>query len=52
MQNTLVALLKHAGIEPAAKYHETLTEAWILNARPEFNSLGSAGDERQSNQRI
>lgn len=30
MRNTLMALLEHAGIEPSEKYHETLTEAWIL----------------------
>ena len=30
MRDTLTALLKHAGVEPSQKYHETLTEAWIL----------------------
>ncbi len=30
VRNTLNALLIHAGIEPSAKYHETLTEAWVL----------------------
>jgi hypothetical protein len=30
MRDTLTRLLLHAGIEPSAKYHETLTEAWIL----------------------
>jgi len=29
MRNSLIALLKHAGVEPAEKYHETMTEAWI-----------------------
>jgi len=30
MRNTLTSLLKHAGVDPSQKYHETLTEAWIL----------------------
>jgi hypothetical protein len=30
MRVTLTALLKHAGVDPSQKYHETLTEAWIL----------------------
>jgi hypothetical protein len=30
MRETILGLLKHAGIEPSLKYHETLTEAWIL----------------------
>lgn len=30
MRDTLAGLLKHAGIDPSQKYHETLTEAWIL----------------------
>lgn len=30
MRDTLIGLLEHAGIEPAAKFHETLTQAWIL----------------------
>ncbi len=30
MRETLTALLKHAGVDPSQKYHETLTEAWIL----------------------
>ena len=30
IRDTLTSLLLHAGIEPSAKYHETLTEAWIL----------------------
>jgi len=30
MRETLIGLLKHAGVEPSEKYHETLTEAWIL----------------------
>jgi len=30
MRDTLTDLLKHAGVDPSQKYHETLTEAWIL----------------------
>lgn len=30
MRNTIIGLLKHVGVEPSQKYHETLTEAWIL----------------------
>lgn len=29
MRDTIIGLLKHVGIEPSHKYHETLTEAWI-----------------------
>lgn len=30
MRDTLCKLLVHNGIEPDAKYHETLTKAWIM----------------------
>ena len=30
MRGALFGLLRHAGVDPARKYHETLTEAWIL----------------------
>jgi len=30
MREALTGLLKHAGVDPSKKYHETLTEAWIL----------------------
>jgi hypothetical protein len=30
MRDALTDLLKHAGIDPSGKYHETITEAWIL----------------------
>ncbi|MGB1311265.1 MAG: hypothetical protein ACPG47_08635 [Leucothrix sp.] len=30
VRETLTNLLEHAGINPAAKFHETLTEAWVL----------------------
>lgn len=29
MRNTIIGLLKHVGVEPAQKYHETMTEAWV-----------------------
>ena len=30
VRNALTALLRHAGVDPSQKYHETLTEAWVL----------------------
>ena len=30
MKITLTNLLKHVGIEPSAKYHSTITKAWVL----------------------
>jgi hypothetical protein len=30
MRDALTALLRRAGVDPSQKYHETLTEAWIL----------------------
>ncbi|MEP4485506.1 MAG: hypothetical protein ABJ013_07760 [Halioglobus sp.] len=30
VRDTLTALLRHAGVDPSQKYHETLTEAWVL----------------------
>ena len=33
MRRTLHGLLNHAGVDPATKYHETLTRAWILAVR-------------------
>ncbi|HBE92896.1 MAG TPA: hypothetical protein DDW55_10335 [Gammaproteobacteria bacterium] len=30
MRDALTGLLKHAGVDPSKKYHETLTKAWIL----------------------
>ena len=30
LRETLTNLLIHAGLEPAQKYHETLTKAWIM----------------------
>ena len=33
VRETLTALLRHNQIEPSAKYHETLTKAWLLTVR-------------------
>jgi len=30
MRDALTGLLKHAGVDPSQKYHETLTKAWVL----------------------
>jgi hypothetical protein len=30
MREALTGQLKYAGIDPSEKYHETLTEAWVL----------------------
>ena len=30
VRKALIGLLKHVGIDPTEKYHETLTEAWLL----------------------
>ncbi|NVK28245.1 MAG: hypothetical protein HWE14_09385 [Flavobacteriia bacterium] len=30
MRDTIISLLKHVGVEPSQKYHETLTKAWVL----------------------
>ena len=29
MRDALTGLLRHAGVDPSVKYHETLTQAWI-----------------------
>ena len=42
MRDTLTALLKHAGIDPSQKYHETLTEAWILATHHFMKNTGSS----------
>jgi hypothetical protein len=42
MRDALLQLLKHAGIDPSQKYHETLTEAWILAVHHFMNSTDSA----------
>jgi len=30
MRSALIRLLEHAGVDPAEKFHETLTQAWVL----------------------
>ena len=42
MRDTLTDLLKHAGIDPSQKYHQTLTEAWILAVNHFMKKTGSA----------
>lgn len=38
MRDTLIWFLKHVGVDPSQKYHETLTEAWILAVHHFMNS--------------
>ncbi|MEM7434805.1 MAG: hypothetical protein AAF436_06600 [Myxococcota bacterium] len=33
IREALRGLLAHAGIEPSTKYHETMTQAWVLAVR-------------------
>lgn len=42
MRNSLTNLLKHAGVDPTQKYHETLTEAWVLAVHHFMNNTDSA----------
>ena len=42
VRKALVGLLKHAGINPSAKYHETLTEAWLLAVHHFMHHIGSS----------
>jgi len=42
MRDTLIGLLKHAGVDPSQKYHETLTEAWILAVHHFMNNTDSS----------
>ncbi len=42
MRNSLTSLLKHAGVDPSQKYHETLTEAWILAVHHFMNNTDSS----------
>tara|TARA_R110001599_G_C12269168_1_gene661188 strand:- start:6082 stop:6513 length:432 start_codon:yes stop_codon:yes gene_type:complete len=46
MRDTLTALLKHAGLDPSQKYHETLTEAWVLAVK---HFMESAGNSKSAN---
>jgi hypothetical protein len=42
MREALFKLLKHAGVDPSQKYHETLTEAWVLAVRHFMNNMDSS----------
>lgn len=42
MRDALSGLLKHAGIDPSNKYHETLTKAWILAVHHFMNNTDSS----------
>ena len=42
VRDTLTGLLRYVGIDPAEKYHETLTEAWVLAVHHFMNKTDSA----------
>lgn len=42
MRQALIGLLKHAGIDPSEKYHETMTEAWVLAVHHFMNSTDNS----------
>lgn len=42
MRDALTGLLRYAGIDPSQKYHETLTEAWILAVHHFMNTTSSS----------
>lgn len=42
IRNSLTNLLKHADRDSTQKYHETLTEAWILAAHHFMSNTGSS----------
>ena len=42
MRNTLLELLQHANIDPSQKFHETLTEAWILAVHHFMKTMASS----------
>ena len=42
MRESLKKLLIHAGVDPVVKFHETLTEAWILAVNHFINSTDSS----------
>ena len=55
MRDTLHRLLAHNGIEPDAKYHETLTKAWMMAVRHFMQStddVSSADDFIKINSQI
>lgn len=41
VEKALIGLLKAAGIEPAAKYHQTLTTAWLMAVWHFMHSSGN-----------
>ena len=40
MRSALLAFMQHHGVDPAAKYHETITRAWILAVRHFMDRTG------------
>jgi hypothetical protein len=42
MRDALTGLLRHIGVDPAQKYHETLTEAWILAVHHFMNKTANS----------
>lgn len=55
MRKALMGLLLHAGIEPSKKYHETITEAWVMavsHFMNESESSGSAAEFIQNNTKL
>lgn len=55
MRNSLMILLKSAGVEPSEKYHETITEAWILAVHHFMNNTeksSSANDFIEQNTKL
>lgn len=46
MRDALIGLLTHIGIDPMVKYHETVTEAWIL-AVHHFMSRSAGADSAE-----
>lgn len=44
VRDALTALLRNAGVDPSQKYHETLTEAWVLAV----NHFMQSTDDSQS----
>lgn len=47
MREALIKLLRHAGIDPSKKYHETLTKAWIqaVNHFMKITESSSSADD-------
>ena len=42
MRNALLGLLKSAGIDPSAKFHETITKAWVLAVQYFMSQTGES----------